>query len=183
MQKQTVAVYIGKFQILHNAHYDNIQYCLDNYDQTMIIVGSTNKRISPKYPFSYEDIKNWIKTISKDIVVEPSRDYIDDEDWFDEIREIIVSNFDTNQFDIRIIGHEKDETSYYLNHFKDFGVDYQPSRYNGISATDIRKKYFSSDIAFKDYIPDFVYEDLMNRYQTEWCEPLRPKGQSFKMNS
>ena len=174
--KQKAAVYIGKFQIIHNAHYDNMKHCLNNYDKTMVIVGSTNKPKSTKYPFLFKDIKKWINQINEDIIVKPSKDYPNDDDWFNEINQIIKSAFDTNIYEIHIIGHDKDETSYYLNHFKDFKVDFQPSKHNGISATDVREKYFSQNLNFKNVVPGFVYEDLVKKFKTDWYYSILGKS-------
>ena len=97
MQKSTkkqVAIYIGKFQIKHIAHDENIQHCIDNYDETIVLVGSVNRRTSIIHPFSFNTIKKWINDYNPSVIVKPLKDYIYNETtWITQVEESVYSEF------------------------------------------------------------------------------------------
>ena len=89
-------------------------------------------------------IKDWIvKTSSKPIIVNYLNDYLySDNKWIAQIEDYVYSRFDKNKYEFTIVGHEKDDSSYYLKIFPTWKVDLLPEFDNGISATYIRNNYF-----------------------------------------
>ena len=65
-------------------------------------------------------------------------------------------------YTIGLIGHEKDDSSYYLNLFPMWDrVEIENT--SGINATDIRKEFFLEE----DFIPFFLSQEVQT-YLTRW---------------
>ena len=147
--KKRVAIYIGRFAPLHKGHEETIKYCLDNYDHTEVLIGSGNKRRTLKNPFKPSVIKNWILTnpvFKCRLNVKIINDYLySDNKWIAQIEDYIYSNYNKNEYEFTIVGHIKDDSSYYLKIFPTWKVDLTPEFDNGISATDIRNVIFMND--------------------------------------
>jgi len=168
MQKRKVAIYIGRFQPLHEAHYANIEYCKNNYDETIVLVGSVNQRQSIKNPFPFHVIKNWINKCNKDAIVRPLRDYIYNETkWITQVEGIVNNEFFGEDVEFTIVGHCKDDSSYYLKEFPNFRIDLVDEKCNGISATSIRETYFGKDGQIPATVPHFVADTMMEFRNTE----------------
>ena len=43
-KKMKIAIYIGRFAPLHNGNIEVIKHCNKNYDYTLVLLGSKNKR-------------------------------------------------------------------------------------------------------------------------------------------
>ena len=74
--KKRVAVFFGRFAPPHNGHIANIEYCKENYDETIVFIGSSNKRRSLKNPFPTSWIEQWIKSINPNAVVTSGRQVV-----------------------------------------------------------------------------------------------------------
>lgn len=146
--KKKVAIYIGRFAPLHNGHIETIKYCLENYNQTVVFVGSGNKRRTLKNPFPTYMIEDWIlNEFNFDIKVKTINDYLySDNKWIAQIEDYIYSFYSRDEYEFTIVGHEKDSSSYYLKIFPTWRVDLLPEFDNGISATEIRSKIFDENI-------------------------------------
>jgi len=167
-----VAIYIGKFNPFHGAHYKNIQYCNKHYDKTIVLAGSTNKYSSFQKPFDFQTIKSWIQEDFKDVIVKPVKDFIYNEDkWISHVEETVYSEFMGNDAEFYIVGYEKDDTSYYLKSFVNFKVDLidnstYPENLKNISSTDIRTwlyinpKNFMKDI--KRVLPSIIEASIVD---------------------
>lgn len=175
--KKQVAIYIGRFAPLHNGHIETIKHCLEKYDETIILIGSGNKRRTLKNPFSTYMIEDWIeKEFSKfKLSVKTINDYLySDNKWIAQIEDFVYSKFDKKDYEFTIVGHEKDDSSYYLKIFPTWKVDLLPEFDNGISATEIRNKIFSSDcvgIYLLEYLSKhttkYVYSDIFKFMETD----------------
>ncbi len=139
-------VLIGRFQPLHNAHLEIIKRCTALADHLVIVVGSAHQPRTYKNPFSFEEraqmIRNATRNLSLQIHVEANIDTIyNDQAWAVRVQSI-VSKYATGK--VGIIGHKKDESSFYLDMFpqwKFVNVD----KIEPLGATDIRDLYFKRD--------------------------------------
>ena len=157
-----VAIYIGKFQPFHKAHQKIVEICKEDYDETIVLVGSVNRRSSVKTPFAYITIKTWVKEINPNVIVKPIKDFIYNETkWITQVEDAVYSEFYGEDVEFTIVGHHKDETSYYLEEFPNFKVREINSLMDSLSGTDIRNKYFLGQ-NFKDDVPFIVYQDMYN---------------------
>ncbi len=157
INKKQIAIYIGRFGPYHNGHLQTVDYCNNTYDETIVLIGSKNKRRTIKNPFPVTMIKDWIvKTSSKPIIVNYLNDYLySDNKWIAQVEDIVYSIYDKDECEFTIVGHEKDASSFYLKILPTWKVDLLPEFANGINATDIRNAMFDKTIP-KSKLIDFL---------------------------
>jgi len=178
-KNKKIGVLIGRFQPFHNAHKEIIDEMLNNMDRVLILVGSGDRHLSFKNPFRFTEIKKMIinafdekQRERMNIISIP--DYLcNDDEWADKVHEEIYSYaFDCDIFEdnIYLYGHNKDESSYYLNLFPKYNLSHVDNKHDNLSSTDIRDKmsYLMKDV-FKEYmiqfIPESTMEVIMERYE------------------
>lgn len=171
MIKKRIAIFFGRFAPVHNGHVANIKYCKEHYDETIVFIGSSNKRRSLKNPFPISWIEQWIKSINPNAVVKPINDYIyNDNKWITQAEDICYTLFNREDCEFTVVGHHKDESSYYLDIFPTWKVHETPVYANGISATEIRNVIFNNIDSFslKEYLNKVTTEkianDIVNNY-------------------
>lgn len=158
--KKRVAVYIGRFQPLHYGHLHIIKESIKHFDTLIVLIGSANKRLSMKDPFSITKRKEWISAFLRESdVVEPINDFLyNDQKWAAQVNEI-VSQY-ANEEDVTIVGHHKDDTSFYLDMFPRW-KSFEFEDYKGISGTDIRELLYEEKIEEAEgLIPKDVLEGV-----------------------
>ena len=145
IKKYDLAVYIGRFQPIHIGHEEVLKTAKAIANKTVVLVGSANAAISTKNPFTYEERKHLILMVDNDVAVEPLDDFIYEENqWLTEVQDI-VSTYEESK--VCIIGHSKDDSSYYLKHFPQWDfvdVDY----HEVIDATTIRQFLYTNRLAY-----------------------------------
>jgi len=141
MSKKKLAVVIGRFQPFHNQHLYLVEEALKQAEKVLIVVGSINQPRTPKNPYTFEERKCMLRYAligSKDSVsVVGVEDYVHDSDWKQSVQDIVSS--DSN--DIVLVGHSKDESSYYLNLFPEWDFK-EVAAVEDLSSTDIRDEWF-----------------------------------------
>jgi len=157
-------VLVGRFQPLHNAHLEIIKRCTALTDQLVIIVGSANQPRTYKNPFTFEERKKMILDASRNlnlrVYVEPNIDTIyNDQAWAVRVQGI-HSKYRILGTKDGIIGHKKDESSFYLDMFPQWEfVDVE--EIEPLGATDIRELYFKRDANMR-FIQGVVPETAFN---------------------
>jgi len=145
-------VLIGRFQPLHNAHLEIIKRCTALTEQLIIIVGSANQPRTYKNPFTFEERKRMIldatHNLNLHVYVEPNIDTIyNDQAWAVRVQGI-VSKYITLGGKVGIIGHKKDESSFYLDMFPQWEYE-NVEKIEPLSAVNIRDLYFRRDVNMK----------------------------------
>ena len=142
-----IAIYIGRFAPLHNGHIEVIKHCNNNYDHTLVLIGSSNKRRTIKNPFPTSVIEDWIyNEFDSKVKVKSINDYLySDNKWIAQIEDYVYSLYDKNECEFTIVGHEKDSSSFYLKIFPTWRVDLVPEFADGLNATEIRNIIFMED--------------------------------------
>ena len=146
MKKYDLAVYIGRFQPFHKGHEYVIDEAFKIADKVLVLVGSAYASRSIKNPFTYEERKSMLDNylINKEALVFPLADYIYEENqWLTEVQDKIVDRNFNETHKICMIGHDKDDTSYYINSFPQWDT-VKLDHWETVNATDIRDLYFSS---------------------------------------
>lgn len=167
-ERNELAVIIGRFHPLHYGHIYNIDKGLAVAKKVLILVGSAYNSVSPKNPFTFEQREKMIRDYyfsSKDrdrIVVEPLPDNLYEENqWLADVQEI-VSSYESK--DVILIGHEKDDSSYYLRNFPQWKFNETgkwPNIANTVDATKIRELYYELDLRFvAGVVPQTTYNFL-----------------------
>lgn len=188
-------IFIGRFQPFHNGHKYIVNEGLKISDKIIILCGSANQKRSVKNPWSYSETKEYItrsfdEASLKKIHVERLNDYADDAVWVVRVEEIVdkIVAYDdlctesepcsnpkikfVATHNIGLIGHKKDQTSYYIALFPKWQqviVD----NFKGINATDIRNALFKDEDeqsitkAIENLVPKKVLLFLINFLKTE----------------
>jgi bifunctional NMN adenylyltransferase/nudix hydrolase len=160
-------VLIGRFQPFHNAHLEIIKRATALTDNLVIITGSANQPRTYKNPFTSAEREQMIKAatggLTLKIHIESNPDTIyNDQAWAVRIQSI-VSRYRILGTRTAIIGHKKDDSSFYLDMFPQWEyVDVE--EIEPLSAVNIRDLYFKRDANMnfiKAVVPQttFVYLD------------------------
>lgn len=158
-KKHTLAVIFGRWQPLHNGHMSLFEEAVKSAKHVLVFVGSSNRPRTPKNPFTaderidmihkaFEDqLENQIEGMYSVVALPDS--YLDSV-WSTDVRRLvntfaceIISEYgdEVAESDICVVGHEKDDTSYYLDIFPEWHVKKVPNHLN-LNATDLRKELF-----------------------------------------
>jgi bifunctional NMN adenylyltransferase/nudix hydrolase len=159
-------VFIGRFQPLHIGHEHVIREALARVDRLIVLVGSANVARDPRNPFTFAERAHMLRAAfayehaQGRLIVEPLDDHLySDTAWTVEVqrrvREIVLAEGNdgfaangTGDFEIRLAGFGKDNSSFYLKLFPGWDSIQIESQYGTFSASDIRARYFQrlSDI-------------------------------------
>jgi bifunctional NMN adenylyltransferase/nudix hydrolase len=175
-------VLIGRFQPLHSAHLEIIKRATALTDQLVIIVGSANQPRTYKNPFTFEEragmIKSATRGLNMQVYVEPNTDTIyNDQAWAVRVQGI-VSKYRALGGRVGIIGHKKDDSSFYLDMFPQWGFE-DVELVEFLSAVDIRDLYFKRDVNMKfikGVVPETVFDFLDEfRHHEEYEQIIRER--------
>jgi bifunctional NMN adenylyltransferase/nudix hydrolase len=181
--KYALAVVIGRFQPFHNSHLALIKEASRIARHVLILVGSSNIASNIKNPFSYYDRSLIIAECLTDVniknvvAIQPLGDNLySDQEWVSQVHTYIDQYKDTDD-DVVIVGHEKDDSSYYLNIFPKYNLHKVKSFDQILSSTTIREIYFGNfmipggvmPLAVENYLIDFKrtqhYSDLCEEFK------------------
>lgn len=183
-KKYDYGIVIGRFQPFHLAHQDLIKHALTLAEKVVVILGSARSAPDIKNPFTpamREEIIRACFPKDKDrLIFRSVRDYpYNDHVWTAEVQNTVgqIAEDDEKENErIAIIGFFKDKSSYYLNLFPQWNFEefYPANKENlKINSTDIRKKYFIGDDAWKNLVPETV-ANYLNAFQaTEFFPHLK----------
>ncbi len=196
-KKYDVAVFIGRFQPFHNGHLSVVLKAKEIADTVLIIVGSVDKPRTYKNPFSFDERKEMIEKslryphgieVGKDLVIRGNVDTIyNDTAWATRIQEIVSDT--TQRNNVCLIGHKKDDSSYYLDMFPQWHLEEVEAEEYGLSATEIREKYFSEEGLFSGVKVDdqkfaMKASAVFDRSRGEWIgiakDPITDFGKKSK---
>ena len=161
-------VLIGRFQPFHNAHLEIIKRATALTDNLVIITGSAAQPRTYKNPFTSEEravmIRYATMGLALNIHVEANPDTIyNDQAWAVRIQSI-VSKYRILGTKTAIIGHKKDESSFYLDMFPQWEyVDVESIE--PLSAVNIRDLYFKRDANMnfiKAVVPQTTFDFLQS---------------------
>jgi bifunctional NMN adenylyltransferase/nudix hydrolase len=162
------AVFIGRFQPMHIGHEQVIQTALKLAETVIVVIGSANRSRTPKNPWTAQDRAAMIRSVfpdTKRVRIVQMNDQSSDQRWVAAVQEAVaqakLSDGWKDRTDIAIIGHNKDESSYYLKMFPQWTlIDHDMDE--SVSATDLRKLYLEGkNLKFmQSLVPAAVYATL-----------------------
>lgn len=176
-------VFIGRFSPLHFGHMEVLIKAAQLADNVIVLIGSSNQPRTIKNPFSFEE-RRWMinesfwETIQQTGIdgaalhISPLRDFkADDNVWASNVQQEVskaVATFGWQDKPFRggLIGHVKDESSFYLKMFPQWElVDHYLNEV--VHATDIRKLYFEASIKYlESVVPNKVYS-FMEKFKNK----------------
>lgn len=180
--KYDYLVFIGRFQPFHLAHMQTIQIALKESRYVILALGSAQNERNIKNPFTVDEreemiLSNFSAEHQKRIKFVPVIDVYDDVKWQTLVKSL-VSDITQLTDHIGLIGHFKDDSSYYLKFFPEWEMVELDSLQGSMSATPMREAYYRGEIieaAFplgtRDFLQKFketpLYLQLQHKFLTE----------------
>jgi bifunctional NMN adenylyltransferase/nudix hydrolase len=167
----SILIYIGRFEPPHNGHFAIIRKALEQTEKLLVFIGSHEVCRSLRNPFTTEERLEMLKTsLTKNELEKIAFISIHDSnynhcEWVKQVAAHVGSHKGTG-----IIGHKKDDSSYYLSLFPDWEFLEMPLLEDGISSTEIRKKWFGGTLTEQAKIPLSVYNYLKSKESEEWAK-------------
>jgi bifunctional NMN adenylyltransferase/nudix hydrolase len=170
-KKYDTLVLIGRFQPLHSAHLEIIKRATALTDQLVIVCGSAKQPRTYKNPFTFDERARMIRAatagLSMRVYIEPNIDTIyNDQAWAVRVQGIVSKYRVLGGAGVGIIGHKKDESSFYLDMFPQWGYE-NVEEIEPLSAVNIRDLYFKRDCNMKfikAVVPETTY-DFLNEFK------------------
>lgn len=170
--KYDLLVFIGRFQPLHLGHQEVIERALSLSERVLVLVGGEGKARSTRNPFTYLERRNMIKTVFPSVIVRGVKDHTyNDTAWIEEVqrtvKEVALGDkwnaLGMKDLKIGLIGHAKDNTSYYLKLFPELLSEDVPVA-SPLNATAIREMFFAEDHQA------FELSTIMHRDTVRWIK-------------
>ena len=181
-KKYDTLVLIGRFQPFHNAHLEIIKRSTALCNKLIIVLGSAAQPRTYKNPFTVDERARMIRAatsgLSLQITIESNTDSIyNDQAWAVRIQSIVNKNTMFGER-IAIIGHKKDDSSFYLDMFPQWGYE-NVEEIAPLSAVNIRDLYFKRDCNMdfiKGVVPATTYDFLYSfRLRPEYEQIIRER--------
>jgi len=186
-EKPDLLVFIGRFQPFHNSHYEIVRRALNQAPRVLVLVGSSNNTRSPKNPFTFSEREVMVRAafpaVSPDrLIVKPIRDFPYSEDqWLAEVQtavENVARSLEKPKATVRIIGHSKDDSSYYLEMFPQWAPVIEQPNFEGRSATELRDIFLDSrgpgsDLVLQSAVPAPVFAFMQDFRRLPQYETLK----------
>jgi bifunctional NMN adenylyltransferase/nudix hydrolase len=154
-RRHQYAILIGRFQPFHFGHQRLVEQALRTAERVIIVVGSDRQHRSVKNPFTFEERERMIRGCLRNpeqsrvsVIGVPDSPY-NDAIWIASVqggvdRLILADGAQLDATAVAIIGHLKDESSYYLKLFPKWQfIGFE--NVESMNATHIRKLYLDPD--------------------------------------
>jgi bifunctional NMN adenylyltransferase/nudix hydrolase len=178
-KKYDYCVFIGRIQPPHKSHIENIRQGLEIAERLIIVLGSHRAARTIRNPWNASERETMIRLCLTDeensrIDIKSVRDYYyNDNTWVANVQQIVRENIRVTQgmlpeqkqnYNIVLLGRNKDYTSYYLDLFPQWKREDIPVGRNSMNATDVRNEYFDKGGFNRDLLPAAVCQ-----YLYEWA--------------
>lgn len=162
MFKYDNIVIIGRWQPVHNGHVKILNKATELSQNIIVVVGSINQPRTYKNPFSFQERVDLIKSCIriddlhtfKFVGVEDN--LYNEDSWIKNIQEQVKEQSVPGS--TALLGHYKDESSYYLNLFPQWEF-IDSGNVDILNASDIRDLYFSDKTL--NYITNVVSKPVL----------------------
>ena len=156
-------IFIGRLQPFHNGHKIMVDTAISEGQKTIVVLGSANEARSTQDPFTSSERQNMIEAVYPDegllFIHLPDSNY-NNFDWAEYLKEEVYK-LCSPEDNIKLIGHNKDSSSFYLRLFPEWDYLEVPLQENGLSATEVRQHFFESKEYWKEFVPKGI---------TKWLE-------------
>lgn len=217
-KRADLAVYIGRFQPLHLGHLHAIKMGMTLANHVLVLMGDTGGPRSIKNPWTFEERRQMLQRslpgdcyadtgVIPRILIDRIQDHpYADHEWIAEVHAAVARHLASGSMTdanvkVILIGHEKDNSSYYLKffpmwNFVDTGYEELEGQFERkIDATKIREFIFEDQLPYtvgvlgrevREHIqylraanPE-IYEDLkyeydaIKKYRASWASAPFP---------
>lgn len=186
--KFDLIVFIGRMSPMTLAHNRCINIAMGMADKVVVLIGSSGEPRTLKNPFTYEERKNWVKTVvgqtNNDVFIAPIYDYpYNDNKWVAGVQKAVAEiSKEIENPKIGIIGYYKDDGSFWLTDLfpKWSNINVKPVGDDHgflISATDVRNAFYEETAKYgliddadkgvdvSNHIKLNVFEDIVNMFE------------------
>lgn len=173
-------IFIGRFQPFHLAHMQTVEIALQQSRHVILALGSAQQDRNIKNPFLAQErehmiLSNFSEEEQKRIHFVHVIDVYNDQKWVTQVK-TLVNQITEPHAKIGLIGHFKDESSYYLKLFPEWTMVELDSLKESMSATPVREAYYRGEVqhhAFPSgtlqFLQEFqktpIYQQLQNKYR------------------
>lgn len=185
---EKLAIFIGRLQPLTLAHEEVIRRATDVAENVAVLTGSAFRPPSQKNPLdemTREDMVNAfveskIPTKRDNVRCFPVNDFkYNDRRWEIEVRDRVKMAMEwfsvSDMKDVVLIGHAKDDSSYYLKLFPEMrGINVE--NFHGINATDVRKLWFENLLYDRCHDLSNYISETTGHIMSRW---VQENGQQF----
>ncbi|MCH7336017.1 nicotinate-nicotinamide nucleotide adenylyltransferase [Acinetobacter sp. NIPH 2699] len=178
MYKFDYLVFIGRFQPFHLAHMLTIEIALQQSHHVVLALGSAQAERNIKNPFLAHEreamiLSNFVDEDKQRIHFVHVIDVYNDEKWVKQVKELVNQVIQPNS-KVGLIGHFKDESSYYLKLFPEWSMVELESLKASMSATPMREDYYRGEIKTQAF-PKGTIQFLEQFQQTSTYKTLQQK--------
>lgn len=171
-------VFIGRFQPFHFAHKETVEIALQKSRHVILALGSAQPERNTKNPFLVNEREQMIRANFPEnqqerIICVPIIDVFNDEKWVEEIKKQVAA-VTSPQDRVGLIGHFKDESSYYLKLFPEWQMVELDSLQHAMSATPLREAYYQGQIS-EHAFPEGTIQFLQQFKHTQTYQNLKQK--------
>lgn len=175
VKKYDLAVFIGRMAPLHNAHLENIKLASDIGRHVLVVFGSANAPRDERNPFTNEQ-RALMLNYATDGFTDPRISYAYMNDmpsndlWAAEVMRLAHQyEHPERSFKVAIVGHKKDDSSFYLDMFPTWDFIESGAHMHGdeeMAATKIREHLFGDDfLEARSMMPEFVWKYIDREYK------------------
>jgi bifunctional NMN adenylyltransferase/nudix hydrolase len=175
--KPKLGVMLGRFSFIHKQHERTLQIMAAENDFILVQIGSANRCESKKNPHRYAiramimtEMLKRLKPNGQFRVVALNDTLYNEDRWKMNVYahgERYAEQIGVHPDRITLYGTDKDESTYYMNSFKQWKVK-DVGRVEDIDATQLREKWFKNvqsvpkALGLQDYLVPEMYEYLRN---------------------
>lgn len=197
-----LAIFIGRFQPVHDGHLNVVRHACNTSDKLLILVGSSHAARDMRNPWSYGQRVAMLKRAIKDAGVsldkvhfEPLHDHLyQDNAWTQQVQRYARHYAGEEKVQIKLHGHDKDETTWYIKAFPQWGEPVTEAEFNQYNATDIRDQFFdpstdpleiegisnSVKLYLDDYKRSHEYDYIVEEYKFQDAHDARWENREVK---
>jgi bifunctional NMN adenylyltransferase/nudix hydrolase len=182
-------VFIGRFEPFHNGHYSVVERALKLASQVIVLIGSSRKPRTIRNPWNSSEREVMIRAAfgneSSRLLIQPLRDHLyNDSLWVSDVQRLVATaSAAVPNAKIGLIGHRKDDSSYYLTMFPQWEL-VNSVNLAGVSATNLREDLFAvdpgRDLLVRAAVPDPVFAMLKGFREGPHFEQLLREHQFIK---
>jgi bifunctional NMN adenylyltransferase/nudix hydrolase len=167
-------LFIGRFEPYHNGHDTVARVGLERGSKIIFILGSAHEPRMPKNPWNVTEraamIRHSLAEHSDRVLIGAVVTHGALTRWMGDVqrevnRLIVQDGGDPTTATVRILGRDKDASSYYIHHFPQYGPLISVERSEVMGATEMRDHYFAADrggdLLIQANVPTPVYDLVM----------------------
>lgn len=179
-----ICVVIGRFQPFHMGHAHLIREAVALAKHVIVLIGSTSRPRDPHNPFTGDERAKMIAGEFPHVETAQLIDYTyDDPQWEMQVQNKVAafaSALGLSTPKVCLVGHDRDDTTYYLNSFPAWSVKRVEAFAGNISGSKIRKRWLESGFSSLKGVSQPVHNIIRALESTPEIKELVPHYKFLK---